>query len=634
MASNVTEKSPSTTCKNCSNPYTDPRMLPCLHSFCTTCIESLIVQDGSKKTIRCPMCETTSHIPEKGIEAIPQNVRLSYEAEVATYEAKIKGTVPTDCEACNRIPSEQAVAFCCTCREFQCKPCHDYHLMYKKTANHIALIIDEAKDHDVSAQLKENMPPGPLHCQEHTSAEVKLYCTTCKTLVCIQCTVIQHAGHKFEEINNFAEKQKVDLDQSAQSLCNATTKLDEAVANGKVMIEKVGARKLLVNDMIQNTIQELHKALDKRGKALLAQSSKITASKLTSLQLQMEEMASLRDEIDSCCAAISEAQRSHTDTQLLSVVMVLQTRLQELMKKFSVTTLQLREDDTVSANLDTASLVSEMSMFGSIKKRQARNYKSLSKPVMTISGINAPYNVAVHDDGDIFVTSFSDHCIRVFDKNGRKKAKIGSHGSGDGQFNSPLGIATSGDVVFVAENGGNRIQKLSITGEFLMKFGTQGSGNGQLYRPWGMCLSSNGNLYVTELSNRRVQVFNPDGTFSNIIKGQGANILKGPEAVAFDPSGNLHVADRSSKSIKVFTAGGNYVRQYGSKHLKGQVGVAVDQDGYCLVGDWDGKSLCVFDPRGHFVHSVPTPGTPCGVALDKEGFVYVVDYSNYCVYKY
>ena len=193
MASNVTEKSPSTTCKNCSKPYTDPRMLPCLHSFCTTCIESLIVQDGSKKTIRCPMCETTSRIPKKGIEAIPRNVRLSYEAEVATYEAKIKRTVPTDCEACNRIPSEQAVAFCCTCQEFQCKPCHDYHLMYKKTANHIALIIDEAKDRDVSAQLKENMPPGPLHCQEHTSAEVKLYCTTCKTLVCIQCTVIQHA---------------------------------------------------------------------------------------------------------------------------------------------------------------------------------------------------------------------------------------------------------------------------------------------------------------------------------------------------------------------------------------------------------------------------------------------------------
>ena len=166
---------------------------------------------------------------------------------------------------------------------------------------------------------------------------------------------------------------------------------------------------MAVNDTIQNAFQELRKALDKREKALLAQNSEIATSKLTNLQLQMEEMASLRDEITSCCAAISEAQRCHTDAQLLSVVTVLQTRLQELTNKFTTMTLQLREDDTISANLDTTSLLSELSLFGSIKKRQPRYYKSLSKPVMTISGINAPYNVAVHDSGDIFVTSFSDH---------------------------------------------------------------------------------------------------------------------------------------------------------------------------------------------------------------------------------
>jgi len=98
---------------------------------------------------------------------------------------------------------------------------------------------------------------------------------------------------------------------------NAITKLDAAIANGKVMTEKVGARKISVNDAIRNAFQELHKALDEREKALLGQTSEIAASKLTSLQIQMEEMTSLRDEITSCSAAISEAQRSHTDAQLL-----------------------------------------------------------------------------------------------------------------------------------------------------------------------------------------------------------------------------------------------------------------------------------------------------------------------------
>ena len=74
-----------------------------------------------------------------------------------------------------------------------------------------------------------------------------------------------------------------------------------------------------------SAFQELRKALDEQEKGLLAQSSKIATSKLTSLQIEMEEMASLQDEITSCCAAISDAQRSHMDAQLLSVVMVLQT---------------------------------------------------------------------------------------------------------------------------------------------------------------------------------------------------------------------------------------------------------------------------------------------------------------------
>ena len=638
MASNVTQESLNTTCKKCSKLYTDPRILPCLHSFCKNCIKSLVIQRGSK--IRCPSCKTTSHIPNKGVEAIPQNVRLSYEAEVAMYEMKIKKEVPSECGECSRVPPQPIIAFCCTCRTFLCKPCHEHHCISRKLAlNHKVLKLEEARKRKINGELKQHISPPPLLCQEHTDTEVKFYCTNCSSLVCFQCTVIQHAGHKFEEIKNYAQNQKHILNQSAQSMPDAITKLDEAIVNGKAVTEKVGKRKAAVNDAIQNAFQELHKALDVREKALLAQSSEIATSKLTSLQLQMEEMASLRDEITTCGAAISEVQRSHTNIQLLSVAKVLQTRLQELIKKFSTMTLQLREDDTIATVVKTATLLGEISTFGSINCKtctnQPRDYKSINKPIMTISGLNKPYYMAVHDSGDIFVVSCGNHCVCVFNKNGRKKAEIGSHGSGDGQFRSPTGIAISGDVMFVAENGGNRIQKLTVTGEFLMKFGTQGSGKGQLNHPWGMCLSSNGSVFVTDYSNCRVQVFNPDGTFSYIIKGQelGTSTLQNPEAVAFDPNGNLHIADRTSRCIKVFTADGNYIRQYGSGQLRGPTGIAVDQDGYCLVGDYDGKTLTIFDSQGALIHSVPN--CPAwGVTLDKEGFVYAALHGSNCVNKY
>jgi len=608
-------------------------MLPCLHSFCKKCIHLLVTQDGSKKKmIRCPTCKSATSIPGKGVEAIPQNVRLTYEAEVAMYEAKIKGQPPSECDECSRVPPQPIVAFCYMCRGFLCKACHEHHCVSRKAVNHKVLKLEEARKREIAEELKQHILPPPIHCQEHTDSEVKFYCTSCESLVCIQCTVIQHAGHKFEELKKFAQEQKDDLSRSAQSIPDVITKLDAAIADGKVMTEKVGARRISVNDTIRNAFQELHKALDEREKALLGQISEIATSKLTSLQIQMEEMTSLRDEISSCSEAISEAQRSHTDAQLLSVVTVLHARLEELMNKFSVMPLQLQEDDTITTDVKTTSLVSEISTFGSINKRQPRDYKSLSKPVMTISGIFSPYNVAVHDSGDIFVTSYNNHCVCVFDKNGTIKATIGSQGRGDGQFSYPLGIAISGDVMFVAENGGKRIQKLTITGEPLMKFGSPGSGNGQLQYPWGICLASDGKLYVADYNNKRVQVFNPDGTFSTIITGLWNNVLGITQAVALDPSGNLHVAGHSSQRIKVFTADGKYIRQYGDGQLQGPAGVTVDQDGYCLVGD--GKALCIFDPQGHFIHSVPTTGSVYGVTLDKEGFVYIVDHSSSCVYKF
>ena len=634
MASNVTRESPSTICKKCSKLFTDPRMLPCLHSFCKKCIESLVTQDGSKKTIRCPSCKAATPIPEKGVEAIPQNVRLSYEAEVALYEAKIKGQPPSECDECCRVPPQPIVAFCYMCRGFLCKPCHEHHCVSRQAVKHKVLKIEEARNKEIAEELKQHIPPPPLYCQEHAGKEVEFYCTSCNVLMCMKCTIIDHTGHKFEDLTRYAQKWKEDLSQSAQSMPDTITKLDAAIANGKVMTRKVGARRISVNDAIRNTFQELCKALDEREKALLAQSSEIVTTKLTSLQIQMEEMMSLRDEISSCSAAISEAQRSHTDAQLLSVVTVLHARLQEVMNKFSVMALQLREDDTMTIAVETTALVSDISTFGSIKKRQPRDYTRLSKPVMTISGINTPYYVAVHYSGDVFVTSHNNHCVCVFDKNGTKKATIGSRGSGDGQFSYPLGIAISGDVMFVAENGGNRIQKLTITGEPLMKFGTSGMGNGQLHQPRGICLAGDGKLYVAEYANKRVQVFNPDGTFSSIITGLGDNELRKPKAVAIDQSGNLHVADHGSNCIKVFTADGEYIRQYGSGQLLGPTGIIVDQDGYCLVGDQSGNCLWIFDPDGKFVHSVPTTGSLRGVTLDNEGFMYVVDSIICCVHKF
>ena len=604
--------------------------------------------------IRCPTCETTTSIPEKGIEAIPQNTYLSHVSMVAKLESQIQES-SNECSECTRYPPQPIVAFCCTCK-FLCKNCHEHHCFSKRQRDHKLLRVEDARKSNITEVLQQHIPPLPRYCQKHTHEEVNFYCTECKTFICMKCAVTHPKEHTCEDLNEVAQKQKDDLSQNVLPIADAIKKLNEAIANGQVMSEKVEQRKAEVNGSIQSAFQELHNAQEKRKEDLLDQSRMLAKFKSTKLNIQMKELASLRNAISFCSVAISEAQTNYTDAQLLSVFPVLQTRLQELMKKFSVMDLQLQVDDTVTTNLETTTLVSEIHSFGSIKKGQPRNYKTLSKPVMTISGLKKPHSVAVHCSGDIFVTSHHDHCVHVFDRNGRKKKMIGSQGSDNGQFLFPTGIFIREDALFVADNGNNRVQTLKVTGEFSMNIGTQGSRNAKFYHPCDICFASNGKGYVTEYFSKTLRVFNSSGELSSIVNRQRTTALKVPEAdpcgnihcdyflkranvftaeaIALDPHGNLHVTDYSSKCVRVFSADGNYIHKYGSGQLQSPSGIAIDQDGYSLVGDWERKSLCIFDLRGHFVHSIPTSGNTCGITCDEVGFVYVVDCGSNCVHKY
>ena len=194
-----------------------------------------------------------------------------------------------------------------------------------------------------------------------------------------------------------------------------------------------------------------------------------------------------------------------------------------------------------------------------------RDYTELNHPVQKITSIGYPCGIAFSDNGDMFVTSSTDHCIHVYDESGKRKATIGSMGSGVLQFKSPRGITVNGEVVYVAEWGGHRIHKLTTGGEFISTFGTRGSGTGQLNNPSDVKISPDGKVYVADWNNDRVQVFNPDWTISHVINGRvsGDGRFSSPTGIAFDLSGDVHVTTEFGFSpVSVFTPNGHFVCQY------------------------------------------------------------------------
>ena len=283
-----------------------------------------------------------------------------------------------------------------------------------------------------------------------------------------------------------------------------------------------------------------------------------------------------------------------------------------------------------------------------ISARQERTYTSLfqSGYKQCFSTSSQPWDVAVDDNGDVFVVDHGYHCIFVLSQSGGRKLTIGTAGSansGNGQFYCPTAIAIRGNVMYVPEESNKRIQKISTKGEFISKFGQVGSGDGQFSCPRGICLDPDGRVFVSDYSNNRVCVFSADGTFAYNITGNASDgsRLTNPWGVAFDPSGNLHVANYSSPCIKVFTPDGKYITQYGSGQVAYAAGIAIDEEGYSFVTEYytsnsghNYSRVFVFDPQHKLLTSYQGFRYPVGICFDKEGFLYLADSYNNQVKKY
>ena len=263
------------------------------------------------------------------------------------------------------------------------------------------------------------------------------------------------------------------------------------------------------------------------------------------------------------------------------------------------------------------------------------DYTSLCDVQQVINVKGKPLCVAIQENGDIYVGSY-DHHIYVFDQDGHLKNTIGSYGSGDGQFNGPCGISITGEVMYIADWGNHRIQKLTTGGKFLHEFGEEGSGQGQFRWPRGVLVDSKNRVIVSNRNNNnRIQIFSEDGDWLLTIDGTGSgdNCFQSPWGLSLDPQGNIHVAAGGSNTVKVFTPEGTYVRSYGD--VKSPSGVAVDEEGYSFVSEYDGGCFSIFDPKGQKIHTVGNLNKPCGVALDPlRGSLYVPNDGTSSVLKY
>jgi DNA-binding beta-propeller fold protein YncE len=140
----------------------------------------------------------------------------------------------------------------------------------------------------------------------------------------------------------------------------------------------------------------------------------------------------------------------------------------------------------------------------------------------------------------------------------------GAGGSGEGQFLHPDAVATNaaGDV-YVADTGNNRIVELSPAGAVLAQWGSRGTGDGHFRSPTGVAVDAAGTVYVVDSENNRVQAFAGDGALVAPVgvgaliakwglRGTGYGEFSQPSAVAVGCEGDVYVADTNNNRVERF----------------------------------------------------------------------------------
>lgn len=233
--------------------------------------------------------------------------------------------------------------------------------------------------------------------------------------------------------------------------------------------------------------------------------------------------------------------------------------------------------------------------------------------------LDAPKQMAVAPDGDVYVADSGNDRISVFAGDGSFLRTFGG-----GRLSQPGDVALDGGGrAFVADSGNDRIAVFGSSGEFLFAFGTPA-----LNDPAGLVVDGS-TVYIADRGNEQIAVYNSTA---------GAPLAPIEPALPFSPrdvivgdDGNLYVADFANERVDVFSKEGvGPIRTIGGTgsgqgELSGPVALVADGQGGIYVADETAERVIHFRDDGGFLGSVEAAPNVAGVSVACQGNVFATE---------
>ena len=166
-----------------------------------------------------------------------------------------------------------------------------------------------------------------------------------------------------------------------------------------------------------------------------------------------------------------------------------------------------------------------------------------------------PVDIAVNKKLKLFyITGNNNHKVMVYDYSGKLLHQWGGEGTNRGEFRYPATISLFNDNVFVVDVLNSRVQIFNAKGELEAIAGEWGVLPGQLFRPKGVALDNKGNIYVSDSYLGMIQVFSSDTRFRYVLAENGKPYkLTSPAGITIDKQNRLYVCEMLENKVSVFS---------------------------------------------------------------------------------
>ena len=418
------------------------------------------------------------------------------------------------------------------------------------------------------------------YCFEHSEEQLKLYCETCGELVCFQCIMKdgKHHDHEYALFKKAFEKYKEEITSSLEPMEKQVATAKKALAQIDAHYGELSNQRAATAESIHITFRLLQEVLDIRERELIGQLDQMIQEKLKNLTTQREQIETALTQLNTCLHSMRENLRTGNEGDILTA---------DILTARTTTLMQVKElllPNTSKSNIEVMGII--------------------------FSASN-DLTLACQNHGRVFVPVSQDRPVKKCTDETNSEYVPGAKQK---QL-MPQKLLSISKLVEQVEQPCEKLthilhEPFHPVGVALGRVGVVACTRDSLITPsravylglracGGVTIDSDGNILLTNIGKNCISKYSISGTFIVSVgkKGNGQMQFHQPGDITFNTSNHkVYVVDTGNRRVQILNSDLTFSSTFGKKG----------------------------DDEGQFI-------SPCGIACDSTGKVYVVDFTN-CIH--